>query len=40
MRGLEEAMDEVGASEGLILALDRERELIHREKKVTVKPAW
>ncbi len=40
LRGLVEAMEETEASEGLILTLEQERELIHREKKVTVKPAW
>jgi predicted AAA+ superfamily ATPase len=40
LRGLVEAMEDTNASEGLILTLEQERELIHREKKVTVKPTW
>ncbi len=40
LRGLLEAMEETGANEGLILTLEQERELIHRGKKITVKPTW
>ena len=40
LRGLVEAMEETAVSEGLILTLEQERELIHREKRVIIKPAW
>ena len=40
LKGLVEAMLETKANEGLILTLEQEREIIHREKKITVKPAW
>ena len=40
LKGLLEAMEDINASEGLILTLEQERELIQREKKVTVKPTW
>jgi predicted AAA+ superfamily ATPase len=40
LRGLDEAMEETRASEGLILTFDQERELAHSDKNVIVKPAW
>ncbi len=40
LKGLVEAMLETKANEGLILTLEQEHEIIHREKKITVKPAW
>jgi hypothetical protein len=33
-------MEETRANMGLILTFDQERELTHRDKNVTVRPAW
>ena len=40
LRGLVEAMKETRAGEGLILTLEQEREIIHRDRTITVKPVW
>lgn len=40
IRGLLEAMKELKTNSGLILTLDQEQEIKHKEGNITVKPAW